>query len=282
MEERNLHIKEEISSILRNKSVTIPAGKFVMGSCIVEDEEPIHEVYIDSFMICSDLVTRAQFVTFLNTMMIKNERDTVYLYLNIFNRMSKVKKEDGIYIAEEGFEDHPIVCVNWYGAHAFSLWVGGRLPTEAEWEKAARGGLKSKVYPWGNKAPDPNLANFGEHIGFTSPIRKYPPNNYGIYDVAGNVWEWCADWYNKEYYKISSKKNPQGPEAGTDKVIRGGGWAYEAGDLRCARRGRAWPRIGGTNIGFRVVFDIEEKKISAKRNDLKGKNPLIQKMKFYL
>jgi formylglycine-generating enzyme required for sulfatase activity len=155
-----------------------------------------------------------------------------------------------------GFEDHPVICVNWFGASAFAAWIGGRLPTEAEWENACRGGVEGFTFPWGNDKPNHSLANFGENVGSTTPVGKYPPNRFGLYDMTGNTWEWCKDWYRKDYYKKSPKINPGGPSSGVDKVVRGGGWAYGMETLRCAKREKRWARVGGTNIGFRVAFDV--------------------------
>lgn len=256
-------IREALSRELRSNAVLIPGGKFVMGSNIFESESPPHVVYTEPFLLSAFLVTKAQFVGFLNATRVENEVDGIYLYLNTFNKMSKVRKEKAGYVIETGFEDHPITCVNWLGASAFASWVGGRLPTEAEWERAARGNGNGK-FPWGDKAPDTSLANFGENVSFTTPVGKYPPNEYGLYDMVGNASQWCSDWYSKDYYKISGTVDPRGPDTGVDKVIRGGGWAYSSDALRCTRRDKRWERVGGTNLSLRVAFGLNQKKIKSK------------------
>jgi len=184
---------------------------------------------------------------------VQNEQDLTYLYLNIFNGCVRIRYQGKAYEVQQGFENHPVTHVNWIGAYAFSAAVGDRLPTEAEWERACRGGLEGMLFPWGNEIPSRSLANFGENVGATTKVGSYPPNKYGLYDMAGNVWEWTMDWYHPAYYKEVVSKDPAGPATGVDKVIRGGGWAYPGSDLQCSRRGRKWVRLGGTNVGFRVL-----------------------------
>lgn len=180
----------QLTRELRDGAAHIPSGKFIMGSNVSENESPKHEVYTDDFLLSKFLVTKAQFVSFLNAIKFENEVDGVYLYLNIFNPASKIKREHGIYIVEDGFENHPITCVNWSGSNAFASWIGGRLPTEAEWETASKG-RADNIFPWGHKNPDSSLANYGEIVGSTTPVGKYAPNDYDLYDMAGNAFEWC-------------------------------------------------------------------------------------------
>ncbi len=106
--------------------------------------------------------------------------------------MSKITLENGEYKPIKGFEDHPVICVSWIGAMAFSLWVGGRLPTETEWERACRGNVSGELYPWGNEEANPHMANYEENIGYTTPVGTYPPNSVGLFDMAGNTWEWLV------------------------------------------------------------------------------------------
>jgi formylglycine-generating enzyme required for sulfatase activity len=156
--------------------------------------------------------------------------------------------------------NHPVVYVTWADASAFCDWVDARLSTEAEWEKAARGGLEGKSYPWGDKAPicTPGAENGAQYWpcdGETVPVRTFSPNNYGLYDMAGNVWEWVADWYDRDYYKSAPANNPTGPESGTSRVLRGGSGAPYADYLRVAHRSHGAPSDTDFNIGFRCARD---------------------------
>lgn len=253
--EELLHkLREEVNKNL----VVIPAGAFFRGDSEYADESPLREIFLDMFSIHKHLITNLQYTIFLNILEIKNEQNGTYDFMNFFNRSVRIKKQAGLYVVVPGFEMHPVTHINWLGAYIFSLAIGARLPTEAECEKASRGGLERKSFPWGNEMPNPTLANFGENIGKTTSIGSYSSNGYGLYDMAGNVWEWTMDWYHPDYYKKADTKNPTGPTDGVDKVIRGGGWAYSATELRCSKRGRTWARLGGTNLGFRVVVDSKQ------------------------
>ena len=164
-----------------------------------------------------------------------------------------------------------MVLVSWYDAAEFCRWMGGRLPTEAEWEYAARAGGKDIKYPWGNEFDGTKL-NFADRSSglswakkewddgykYTSPVGSFPPNELGLYDMAGNVHEWCSDWYDKEYYKHSPVDNPRGPSSGDRKVLRGGSYGGGPWACRAANRGRPDPGAGGARYdgGFRVVLPV--------------------------
>ena len=154
-----------------------------------------------------------------------------------------------------GKEDHPIVNVNWHDAKAYCEWAGGRPPTEAEWEYAARGGQEGLRYPRGNKISSQN-AKYNSRDG-TAPVGSYAANGFGLYDMAGNVSECCSDWYGKDYYASSPAQDPQGPSEGAARVLRGGSWGNgDPRDLRCSFRVRYGPVISYSVVGFRCVREV--------------------------
>jgi len=241
--------------------VLIPAGDFQMGDALGDDnvfhnEKPVHRVYLDAFYIDKYEVTNVQYHKFV--------KETGY------------SEPEGIAIGTGygyGFkpwsyhpdfngDNKPVVCVSCYDAIEYCKWAGKRLPTEAEWEKAARGGMVGKRYPWGNRLTpdDANYTNDVKRIYGPSPVDSFPPNGYGLFDMAGNVCEWCSDWYDKNYYRRSPKSNPVGPDFGNDKIVRGGSWDYGNGfsysDLRIAYRFPHSPYACVSDIGFRCAMDV--------------------------
>ncbi len=170
-----------------------------------------------------------------------------------------------------GRDDHPVVHVSWQDAVAYCSWSGTRLPTEAEWERAARGGLKGKVFPWGDDLePDgqhrmnvfqgrfPTDNTVADGWRATAPVDSYPPNGFGLFNMTGNVWEWCADWYSPSYYRRSPRRDPTGPASGTSRVMRGGSYLCHESycrRYRVAARSANTPDSSAGNIGFRVARD---------------------------
>lgn len=248
-------LKEErnITPLLTDM-VVIQGGHFYQGSNDGNrDEMPYHQIYLDSFAIDVHPITNEQFVRFLEAMggtKDSNHNDIIRL------RDSRIKSNKGKFIIESGYIKHPVVGVTWYGAVAYAKWVGKRLPTEAEWEAAARGGIENAYYPTGDEI-EKSQANF--FSSDTTSVMSYAPNGYGIYDLAGNVYEWCHDWYGYNYYETSTQEpdNPQGPLQGVYRVLRGGCWKSLKEDLRCSRRHRNNPGAVNSTYGFRCAAEVE-------------------------
>ena len=226
-----IHIEDNDPVTMR----LIPAGSFMMG-CIDgdSDEQPTHRVYLEAFYMDEAEVTCARYARFLN--------QTGHPPHPLWN-------------PEYDRPQDPVVGVRWYDARAFARWAGKRLPTEAEWEKAAKAGTAS-----GTKTPAAPLskdsANFNS-FG-TMPVKSFAPSAVGLYDMMGNVWEWCADWYSRTCYHKTAADNPAGPVINQNneyakKVIRGGAWSSAPNTLRLTNRHKNDPLIGSFNIGFRCV-----------------------------
>jgi formylglycine-generating enzyme required for sulfatase activity len=240
--------------------IYVPAGDFLMGSTAadkaVDDEQPQHTAYLDAFWIDRTEVTNAQYVQFLN--ILGEYRGTCEgrdcIETKVEDEDSHILRQDGRYVVESGFEDHPVIEVTWYGAQAYCKWAGARLPTEAEWEKAARG-ADGRMYPWGSDAPDCSKAQYADCSGMTVPVgtRLAGASPYGVLDMAGNVWEWVADWYDAAYYGSFPAQNPKGANSGEHKVFRGGSWGYLPKFTRTTDRARNHPTYAGFNLGFRCA-----------------------------
>ena len=236
--------------------IKIPAGEFFMGSDRVDDAFP-HTVYLDDYYIDQFEVTNALFAEFLNEF--GNQLDHKKYWVDEFSDVAIVFQEDGDFKVDPGFEDHPIVEVTWYGANAFCEWRGGKLPTEAQWEKAARGSEGLSPFPWG-KGISCEQANYDVcGLRASLPVNSNPEgvSPYGVYNMAGNVGEWTADWYGGTYYEESPYENPQGPEepSPAKKSSRGGSWFSTSNFLRVYHRNHEFsPTDSFSNVGFRCVF----------------------------
>jgi sulfatase modifying factor 1 len=232
--------------------VLIPAGEFQMGDAFNEGgdgELPVHTVYLDAFYIDKYEVTNAQYKKFVQA---TGHKEPEGYISNDWGKPWQDENYNG--------DNQPVVCVTWDDAKAYADWAGKRLPTEAEWEKAARGGVTGKKYVWGDEWPPPNKAgNFDNRITndsytYTAPVGSFKPNGYGLHDMAGNAREWCADWYDSNYYVSSPKSNPTGPSSGQFKGLRGGSWCFnDPDDLRVSVRCWGNPFNYDDVRGFRCV-----------------------------
>jgi len=244
-----------------------------MGSDDADDDErPVHRVHVDEFFMGVQPVTNAEYARFVRAT--AHRAPAVYELPLVVTAGGSEREQAFVqagvpYVWHDGNPpadraDHPVVLVRYEDAAAYCAWLSsetGRrfgLPTEAQWEKAARGGVKSKRYPWGDRV-DRDMANFLADPALrashgTTPCRSYPPNPLGLFDVAGNVWEWVFDWYDPRYYASGGGRNPGGPPAGQLRVLRGGSWlAADVRMLSCSHRHKVPPDTYSYAIGFRVA-----------------------------
>jgi len=225
--------------------VYVPAAEFAMGSeSGSADELPLHTVYLDSYWIDQTEVTNAMYAQCVAA------GACVAPSEYLMDRMTG-------YYSGPPAGDYPVVNMDWYMANAYCAWAGARLPSEAEWELAARG-TDGRAYPWGNEAPNDDLTNYFRHVGDLQPVGSYPDaaSPYGALDMAGNAWEWVNDWYSSSYYSESPADNPQGPASGEYRVARGGSWFIIEDFLRSTARltGFTPPEYYFIDSGFRCAF----------------------------
>jgi formylglycine-generating enzyme required for sulfatase activity len=228
--------------------VSIPAGWFWMGSeGRYSWESPRHQVWIDAFAIAKTPVTRGEYARFL----------------------AETGHAEPAGWADPRFslENQPVVGVSWFAAIAYCEWFSSgksetyRLPTEAEWEKACRGGVENAEYAWGNESPEA-LDYFRSDWTAPRPVGEWRSNGYGLFNMGDNVHEWCSDWYAENYYSVSPERNPTGPESGTRRVSRGGSWRHQIKASRAAHRSSLPPGFAYTDYGFRVVRQYESTSVT--------------------
>jgi len=234
-------IKTQASPVDGMILVEIPAGEFNMGKedGSEGDESPRHTVYLDTYWMDQTDVTNAMYAQCVQAGQCS---------FDIKHAVTEIHYENPDYA------NHPVVYVTWYQAVQYCQWAGRRLPSEAEWEKAARG-TDGRTFPWGRKAVDATLANFNDNIGDTTPVGNYPlgASPYGLFDMAGNVRQWVSDWFDALFYRNSPFQNPLGPGLGDKRVLRGGSFKDPANGVRVTTRFAHVPGSAGMNRGFRCA-----------------------------
>jgi sulfatase modifying factor 1 len=226
-----------------SKLVTIPEGWFYMGSDSGQDNErPVHRVWVDSFRLATCQVTNQQY--------------------EIFLRAKGVAPPPTWHDPNLNHPQQPVVAVCWFEAVQYCEWLSEkegrcyRLPTEAEWERATRGGVDGASYPWG-EAPPQSLPDYEERWKTgPEPVARFAPNAFGLFDICENVHEWCSDWFAADYYTRSPERNPAGPDCGARRASRGGSWRHHVKASRCAARSSIPPQLQYADYGFRVACDL--------------------------
>ena len=219
--------------------VTVPAGAFLMGSDTGQDDErPVHRVHVDAVDMSACPVTRVEYARFLEATGHEPPRDWTDPAL--------------------AGDDRPVVGVSWHDGVAYCGWCTGRgdpqrLPTEAEWERAARGGVDGAAFPWGERIPAWIPDGGRGPLAGPWPVTLGEPNAFGLHGIAANVHEWCADWHNRGFYAVSPERNPRGPASGLRRASRGGSWRHAVTISRCAARSKIDPSFRYTDYGFRTV-----------------------------
>jgi formylglycine-generating enzyme len=220
--------------------IAIPEGSFLMGSDSGQDcERPVHRVWVNAFALATTQVTNTEYDFFL--------------------RVTNAGSPPGWQDTNFNDPQQPVVGVSWFQAVQYCEWLASqtgrpyRLPTEAEWERAARGGVEQKQFSWGDDPPD-SLADYATRWQIApEPVARYAANTFGLYNIGDNVHEWCSDWYDANYYATSPDRNPRGPEHGERKSSRGGSWRHHVKVARCSARSSIPPEFQYTDYGFRVA-----------------------------
>ncbi len=233
-----------MSSLKIPAMVLIPQGEFLMGrENGMDNERPVHRVFLDAFMIGRFPLINREFRSFVE----------------------ETGASEPPFWSEESFshEDKPVVGISWHDAVAYCDWLSRiaakrfRLPTEAEWERAARGNLEEMLYPWGNEHPSERpFRGYDPETGGPERVGQSEPNGFGLFDMAEGVHEWCSDFYDPHYYHRSPEKNPKGPSSGKRRASRGGSWRHRIKFSRCAARSSLDPSFSYADYGFRVAMTL--------------------------
>jgi sulfatase modifying factor 1 len=225
--------------------VLIPAGEFLMGCDSGQDnEKPVHRVLVDAFLLAACQITNAEYARFLGD---TGAGPPPFWHDQNFNS-----------------PEQPAVAVSWFEAVRYCEWLSlgndrnFRLPTEAEWERAARGGRQDALFPWGAAPPESLPGYAGRWKTGPEPVGRGDANGFGLFNMCDNVHEWCSDWFDAGYYAVSPERNPRGPEAGGRRASRGGSWRHHIKISRCATRSSIPPDFQYADYGFRVACDVAE------------------------
>ncbi|MGA7474488.1 MAG: SUMF1/EgtB/PvdO family nonheme iron enzyme [Candidatus Sulfotelmatobacter sp.] len=231
------------ATCIEPRLVSISGAWFLMGSASGQDcERPVHRVWVDAFQLAATQVTNAEYAHFLRS----------------------TGSQPPPFWTDKNFSDpqQPVTGVSWFDANDYSQWLSSqtglayRLPSEAEWERAARGDLEQQDFPWGNDPPQ-SLPDYATRWQTgPEPVARYAPNAFGLYNICDNVHEWCSDWYDPNYYAISPDHNPRGPEPGQRKASRGGSWRHHVKIARCSARSSIPPEFQYADYGFRLACNI--------------------------
>ena len=222
-------------TFLRGRAHDLPDDHLKWFPTLLKDERPARRIHVDPFYIDKHEVTNRQYAEFIES----TGRAAPYYWPNGQ--------------PPNGKENYPVVNVSWHEAAAYCVWRGKRLPTEAEWEFAARGPCEGLKFPWGNEEPSKDKQARFDGIDGAGAVGQFPANRFGLHDMSGSVWEWCSDWYVRDYYASAPEKNPQGPKQGLYRTLRGGSWADAAKYLTCSYRSFARPKERSPTIGFRCA-----------------------------
>jgi sulfatase modifying factor 1 len=223
--------------------VSIPAAWFLMGSATGQDcERPVHRVWIDAFLLAATQVTNAEYERFVTA--------------------TKSQPPPFSQDANLNHPQQPVTGVSWFDANRYCQWLSSksgrlyRLPTEAEWERAARSDFEQKTYPWGDEPPQSFSDYASRWQTGPEPVARHTPNSFGLYNICDNVHEWCSDWYDANYYATSPERNPRGPAQGERKSSRGGSWRHHVKISRCSARSSIPPDFHYADYGFRLAADV--------------------------
>ena len=273
-EVQHKELKDKSFYISKYNLVQIPVGEFLMGSPSevgIADEYPLHKVHLDKFYISKYEVTNKDYAEFLNDYGKDSDNNGNKMIYDSKKQLSGkynwgLNKESNLWQPVNGYEKHPVIYVTWYGAVQYCKWLSNktglnfRLPTEAEWEYVCRAGNKGKWCFGDDESKLKDFAWYDKNFdSYTQTVGQKTPNAYGIYDMHGNVWEWCSDWYGKNYYSSSPGRNPKGSSSGSYRVSRGGSWRCHANNLRSALRFCSPADFSGDFLGFRSVMTIDKK-----------------------